>query len=231
MKLFWTLDFFKRPARCPGLRPRGAGRTNQVRSMKPYDKLSPDEIRSVEGQDVVDPQGEKVGVVEASWLDPSTGQAEFFGVGVGHLIRKCHLVLARDAQFDPEKEQVRLPHSKEVIGGAPTFPAGQELAELEKQEVTSYYNRFTPVRRATDIADVRPEEAIRPKGASAPETRRAETSFVPSEHTAVEQSLPAADLAAERSATAPESAQNSETDDQQITQKSQGSPLGGPGRP
>ncbi len=188
--------------------------------MQAYDLLHPDQATPFEGRDVFDRRGKKIGVVAAHWFNPSTDQVEFLGVRPGLLFGGCHLVPARSASIDPADDRVHLGVDEEIVLKAPTAIPHQGLAEVEKEEVNAYYHEFVPVERVTDIAEVRPEEALKPPPVTTPPPGKLENQFIPSEHTAVEEGLPADELTEERLESGPQPVKEPNPNDQQITKNS-----------
>ncbi len=94
------------------------------------------------------------------WLDPSTYHVEFAGVRIGWVYPSVHVAPARDIRFDEENGLIRLEHPRDFISKAPHSDPKVELAEVEKEEIDAYYGCFVPLRRTSDIREMRPEDAL-----------------------------------------------------------------------
>jgi len=93
---------------------------------------------------------------------------EFAGVRSGWLFPRTRVVPARDVRFDEEKELIRLEHPRAFINKAPHSNPKAELAEIEKEEIDACYGYFVPLRRTSNIKELRPEDALNRPGLSVP---------------------------------------------------------------
>ena len=100
------------------------------------------------------------------WLDPSTYHVEFAGVRIGWVFPSVHVVPARDIRFDEENGLIRLEHPRDFVSKAPHSDPKVELAEVEKEEIDAYYGCFVPLRRTSDIKEMRPADALDASGLS-----------------------------------------------------------------
>jgi hypothetical protein len=66
------------------------------------------------------------------------------------------------------RELIQLEHPRAFINKAPFSNPKAELAEIEKEEIDAYYGYFVPLRRTSDIKEVRPEDALDRSGLSMP---------------------------------------------------------------
>jgi PRC-barrel domain len=128
--------------------------------MKPLDSFTEDEARRIIGRRAVDVRGKKAGSLRRIWLDPSTYHVEFAGVRRGWLFPRTGIIPARDIEFDEERKLIRLEHPRAFISKGPHSNPKAELAEIEKEEIDAYYGYFVPLRRASDIKEIRPEDAL-----------------------------------------------------------------------
>jgi hypothetical protein len=128
--------------------------------MKPLDSFTEDRARLFVGRTVVDVSGERIGSLQRTWLDPSTYQVEFAGIRIGWLFPSTRVVPARDMKFDEENGLLRVEHPRAFISKAPRVNPKAELAEVEKEEIDAYYGYFVPLRRSSDIKEMRPEDAL-----------------------------------------------------------------------
>ena len=128
--------------------------------MKPLDSFTEDGARRLIGRRVVDVRWEKVGTLRRTWLDPSTYHVEFAGVRIGWLFLSTRVVPARDIKFDEENGLIRLEHPRGFVSKAPHSNPKAELAQVVKEEIDAYYGCSVPLRRTSDIKEMRPEDAL-----------------------------------------------------------------------
>ena len=160
------------------------------------DTASPrDPTNALIGKRVIDSRGEEIGTVHGVWLDPSTYAPEFVGISTAWVFGKTHVVPARQVDLGGEYDQtVRLRCPASLVKAAPSVTPGNELAEVDKEQVNAYYGVSVPAERVTDINEVRPGEGLNPQP---PEPREAPASLAltepplpESEHTAAERAFP-----------------------------------------
>ncbi len=132
--------------------------------MKALDSYTGNEACHLIGRRVVDVRGKKTGSLGRVWLDPSTYHVEFAGVRGGWWFPRTCVVPARDIRIDEESDLTRLEHSRAFISKAPHANPKAELAEIEKEEIDAYYGYFVPLRRTSDIKEIRPEDALNGPG-------------------------------------------------------------------
>ncbi len=125
-------------------------------SMKPFDSLDAAGANELMRRPVVDIKGRKAGSLECIWIDPSTHRAEFAGIKTGAGLVHVNVVPARVVVQDDDRLKVLA--VAEFVRRGPTFAPQAELAELEKQQINQYYGHFVPIRRASSIEELRPEE-------------------------------------------------------------------------
>ena len=128
--------------------------------MKALDLLTENEAHRLIGQKVIDVRGKKVGTLQRIWPDPSTYHPEFAGIRTGWLFPSTHVVPARDIRFDAESELIRLERPSDLVKKALHANPKAELAQVEKEEIDAYYGYFVPLRRISDIREIRPEDAL-----------------------------------------------------------------------
>ena len=134
--------------------------------MRSLDSFTEDEVRPFIGRKVVDVDGKRIGTLRRIWLDPSTYQVEFAGVRTGWLFPSTRTVAARDIRLDEESQLSQVEHPGNFIGKAPRSNPRAELAEVEKEAIDAYYGYFVPLRRTSDIKEIRPEDALDKPGRS-----------------------------------------------------------------
>jgi PRC-barrel domain len=117
------------------------------------------QAREVSGYTVVDERDESIGKVDGLWIDPSTDGVEFVGVQGGGS-GKVHVVPAAEIQMVENGATLRIQYPANFIRKAPEFSPGDELSEMEKQEINSYFGRTVALQRVSSIEETRPEQAI-----------------------------------------------------------------------
>ncbi len=96
-------------------------------------------IREWRGHDVVDPEGHKIGQLEAVYVDTVTDQAAFGTVQVG-LPGRRRLVFAplQGARVGPEYLQVAF--EKNLVKSAPSITPDGELLAAEEEGIFAHYD-------------------------------------------------------------------------------------------
>jgi uncharacterized protein (TIGR02271 family) len=91
----------------------------------------------IQGADIVDESGDKIGSVSDIYLDDETNQPEFALVTSGLFGTKHHFVPLRDAELTGD--QLRVPYGKDQVKNAPSIDADGQLSQEEEQDLYSYY--------------------------------------------------------------------------------------------
>ena len=112
-----------------------------------------DTVRTWEGRILIDRDGNRIGPIEAIYLDDRTGQPEWALVNTGLFGTKSSFVpLAQATEADGG---VRVPFDKQLVKDAPRVDPDQHLSEAEEQQLWRHYgldyNRTT--RRRTTGRD------------------------------------------------------------------------------
>ncbi|WP_206518007.1 PRC and DUF2382 domain-containing protein [Rhodococcus sp. X156] len=108
--------------------------------------MSPDQL---EGLQVKDGSGSKVGKVDAIYLDVETNQPEWAAVKTGFFGGHVTLVPLVDASL--EEKDLTVPYSKNLIKDAPHHDPGGDLSTDEEIELFTYYD--VPYSGSTATAD------------------------------------------------------------------------------
>jgi hypothetical protein len=96
-------------------------------------------LRDWRGEKVIDPEGDKIGELEAVYVDTATDEPAFVTVRVGMLGRhRLVFVPVNGATVTPAAVRVR--YTKKLIGDAPTIDTDGELTATDEPGVFSYYN-------------------------------------------------------------------------------------------
>jgi PRC-barrel domain len=95
-------------------------------------------LRDWRGEKVIDPDGSKIGDLEAVYVDTATDEPSFATVKVG-IIGRHRLVFVPllGATVSPSAVRVRYP--KKLVGDAPSIETDGELTADREPEVFSHY--------------------------------------------------------------------------------------------
>ena len=96
-----------------------------------------DTVRSWQGAALVDRDGDKVGPIEAIYVDDQTGQPEWALVNTGLFGTKSSFVPL--AQASGSGDQVQVPYEKQLVKDAPRIDTDQHLSEAEEQQLWRHY--------------------------------------------------------------------------------------------
>ena len=96
-----------------------------------------DTVRGWQGSTMVDRDGDRIGEIDAIYVDDQTGQPEWALVNTGLFGTKTTFVpLAQATQTD---QDVRVPYEKQLIKDAPNKDPDGHLSEQEEQELWRHY--------------------------------------------------------------------------------------------
>jgi uncharacterized protein (TIGR02271 family) len=96
-----------------------------------------DTVRSWQGKSMVGRDGDKIGKIDAIYLDDQTGQPEWALVNTGLFGAKSTFVPL--AQATAAGEDVQVPYDKQLVKDAPGVDVDQHLSEAEEQELWRHY--------------------------------------------------------------------------------------------
>jgi uncharacterized protein (TIGR02271 family) len=96
-----------------------------------------DTVRSWQGKTMVDRDGDKVGTIEAIYVDDQSGEPEWALVNTGLFGAKSTFVPL--AQATSSGEQVHVPYEKRLIKDAPGIDPDGHLSEQEEQQLWHHY--------------------------------------------------------------------------------------------
>jgi uncharacterized protein (TIGR02271 family) len=109
-----------------------------------------DTARGWQGRTLVDRDGDRIGSIDAIYLDDRTGQPEWALVNTGLFGTKASFVpLAQATQTDRD---VRVPYDKQLVKDAPRIDPDGHLSEAEERQLWRHYGLDydrTTRRRAT----------------------------------------------------------------------------------
>jgi Uncharacterized protein conserved in bacteria len=94
-------------------------------------------VQSWQGRTMVDPAGDKLGTIDAIYLDDETGQPEWATVNSGLFTSKTAFVPLAQAQ--PMGDSVQVPYDKQQVKNAPSMEADGSLSQDEEAELYRHY--------------------------------------------------------------------------------------------
>jgi uncharacterized protein (TIGR02271 family) len=94
-------------------------------------------VQSWQGRTMVDPAGDKLGTIDAIYLDDETGQPEWATVTSGLFTAKTAFVPLAQAQDTGDSVQV--PYDKQQVKNAPTMEPDGQLSQDEEAELYRHY--------------------------------------------------------------------------------------------
>ncbi|WP_067503430.1 PRC-barrel domain-containing protein [Actinoplanes sp. TFC3] len=96
-------------------------------------------LRDWRGEKVIDPDGDKIGELEAVYVDTATDQPAFATVRVGFVGRhRLGFVPLDGATVSPSAVRVR--YGKKLVSDAPSIDTDGELTAADEPGVFSHYN-------------------------------------------------------------------------------------------
>jgi sporulation protein YlmC with PRC-barrel domain len=98
--------------------------------------LTRDALVELQGMDVVDANGEKIGTVEDVYYDDDTGRAEWIGIGTGIFGLRRRVVPVIGARR--EDDAIRVPYPKDLVKDSPTVD-GDHISPEQEEELYAHY--------------------------------------------------------------------------------------------
>jgi len=96
-------------------------------------------LRDWRGEKVIDPEGDKIGELEAVYVDTATDEPAFVTVRVGFIGRhRLAFVPLVGATVKPDALRVR--YDKKLVGAAPSIDLDGELTAADEPGVFAHYN-------------------------------------------------------------------------------------------
>jgi uncharacterized protein (TIGR02271 family) len=96
-----------------------------------------DTVQAWQGRTMVDPAGDKLGTIDAIYLDNETGQPEWATVTSGLFTAKAAFVPLAQAQAMGDSVQV--PYDKQQVKDAPSMQADGQLSQDDEAELYRHY--------------------------------------------------------------------------------------------
>jgi uncharacterized protein (TIGR02271 family) len=94
-------------------------------------------VQSWQGRTMVDPAGDKLGTIDAIYIDDETGQPEWATVTSGLFSTKAAFVPLAQAQ--DAGDSVQVPYDKAQVKAAPSMEADGQLSQDEEAELYRHY--------------------------------------------------------------------------------------------
>ena len=94
-------------------------------------------VQTWQGRTMVDPAGDKLGTIDAIYLDDETGQPEWAAVTSGLFTAKTAFVPLAQAQDTGDSVQV--PYDKQQVKDAPAMQADGQLSQDDEAELYRHY--------------------------------------------------------------------------------------------
>ena len=94
-------------------------------------------VQSWQGRAMVNPAGDKLGTIDAIYLDDETGQPEWALVTSGLFSTKATFVPLAQAQ--PTGDAIQVPHEKAQVTDAPSMEADGQLSQDEEAQLYRHY--------------------------------------------------------------------------------------------
>ena len=96
-----------------------------------------DTVQAWQGRTMVDPAGDKLGTIDAIYLDDETGQPEWATVTRGLFSAEAAFVPLAQAQ--DMGDSVQVPYDKQQVIDAPSMEADGSLSQDEEAELYRHY--------------------------------------------------------------------------------------------
>ncbi|HEX3201050.1 MAG TPA: PRC-barrel domain-containing protein, partial [Actinomycetes bacterium] len=96
-----------------------------------------DTVRSWQGRTMVDRDGDRIGNIDAIYVDDQTGEPEWALVNTGFFGTRSTFVPI--AQATARGDQVQVPYEKQLVKDAPNMDPDGHLSEQEEQELWRHY--------------------------------------------------------------------------------------------
>jgi uncharacterized protein (TIGR02271 family) len=96
-----------------------------------------DTVRSWQGRTMVDRDGDRIGEIDAIYVDDQTGEPEWALINTGFFGSRSTFVPI--AQATARGDQVQVPYEKQLVKDAPNMDPDGHLSEQEEQELWRHY--------------------------------------------------------------------------------------------
>lgn len=96
-------------------------------------------LRDWRGHTVIDPEGHKIGILEAAYVDTVSDEPCFISVKIG-MVSRHRLVFVPATGVTVSPKTVRVQYPTKLVHNAPAIDTDGELAATAEPEVFAYYN-------------------------------------------------------------------------------------------
>jgi uncharacterized protein (TIGR02271 family) len=96
-----------------------------------------DTVRGWQGATMVDADGDKIGTIDAIYVDDQTGEPEWALVNTGLFGTRSSFVPLAEASGSGD--QVQVPYEKQLVKDTPRIDTDQHLSEAEEQQLWAHY--------------------------------------------------------------------------------------------
>jgi uncharacterized protein (TIGR02271 family) len=96
-----------------------------------------DTVRSWQGRTLIDRDGDRMGTIDAIYVDDQTGEPEWALVNTGLFGTRSTFVPI--AQASASGDQIQVPYEKQLVKDAPNMDPDGHLSEQEEQELWRHY--------------------------------------------------------------------------------------------
>jgi uncharacterized protein (TIGR02271 family) len=114
-----------------------------------------DTVQSWRGRTMVDPAGDKLGTIDAIYLDDETGQPEWATVTSGLFAAKTAFVPL--ARAEAAGDAIQVPYAKQQVKDAPSMAADGSLSQDEEAELYRHYGLDYSERRSDSGLPAEPD--------------------------------------------------------------------------
>src|SRR4051794_34291938 len=96
-------------------------------------------LRDWRGEKIIDPNGDKIGELEAVYVDTASDEPAFVTARVG-IVGRHRLVFVPVDGATVTPSAVRVRYDKKLVGDAPSIDTDGELAAADEPRVFAHYN-------------------------------------------------------------------------------------------
>lgn len=101
--------------------------------------IGAENIRDWRNHDVVDPDGRKIGLLEAVYVDTATDEPTFASVKTGGMIRRHKLTFVPLDRATVGPDALRVAYPRGQVKGAPAIDTDGELAATDEPALFQHY--------------------------------------------------------------------------------------------
>lgn len=100
-------------------------------------------MEQLDGMEVRDASGDRIGTVDASYTDETGGYARYIAVTTGWFGRKRHLIPIDDVRYEEAggESYLMVPYDREQLKSAPAHERDEDITRAHESEVYGHYGR------------------------------------------------------------------------------------------